>query len=100
MVEVPFLPSLVAVMVAGPTATAITKPLPLTVATAGLPLDHVMARPVRGLPAESFVTAESCCVAPTKRVALAGLTDSEATGMLVKVTAAPALKLLPVAVTV
>jgi hypothetical protein len=52
------------------------------------------------LPAASFVTAESCCVAPAARVALEGLTDTEATGVLVKVTAAVAVKPIAVAVTV
>src|SRR5256885_11690278 len=38
---VPLLPSLVAVMVAEPTAMPLTRPAPLTVATAGLPLPQV-----------------------------------------------------------
>ena len=56
---VPLLPSLVAVIVAVPTATADTRPLADTVATAGALLDHAMLRPVRTLPAESLVVAAS-----------------------------------------
>jgi hypothetical protein len=99
MTEVPFLPSLVAVIVADPAAIAVTRPLPLTVATVGWLLDHVTTRPVSVLPAESFATAESCCVEPIETVALAGVTDREATGMFVKVTVAVVLKPFPVAVT-
>src|SRR5688572_12750280 len=87
MAEVPFLPSLVAVIVADPAAIAVTRPLPLTVATVELLLAHVTTRPVSVLPAESLVTAESCCVAPIERVALGGLTDTEATGTFVTVIA-------------
>jgi len=53
----PDLPSLVALIVEDPAATAVTTPLEATVAAAVLELDHVMARPVSTLPAESFVTA-------------------------------------------
>src|SRR5207244_11741449 len=47
---VPLCPSLVAVIVAGPAATPLTSPLPLTVATAVLLLAHVTTRPLIGLP--------------------------------------------------
>src|SRR3989442_12131011 len=50
---VPFLPSLVAVIVAAPAATPVTSPLPFTVATAGLPLAHVPARPASRMPSPS-----------------------------------------------
>ncbi len=56
---VPLFPSLVTVIVADPTATAVTRPLADTVATAGALLDHAMLRPVRTLPAESLVVAVS-----------------------------------------
>src|SRR6266566_1612822 len=97
---VPLLPSLVAVIVAEPAATPVTKPLLVTVATAGLLLAQVTTRPASELPAESFVTAESCCVAPTAMLADVGLTVTEATGTLATVMVA--LLLLPslVAVTV
>ena len=61
--DVPVFVSLVAVIVTGPPAvTAVTRPLPSTVATAALLVLHVTARPVSTLPAASLVTAESCCV--------------------------------------
>jgi hypothetical protein len=47
---VPFFPSLVAVIVAVPTDTAVTTPVWLTVATTALFELHVTARPVRTLP--------------------------------------------------
>ena len=53
----PLLPSLVAVTVAEPAATAVTPPVPLTVATAVLLELHVMVRPASGLPAESLGVA-------------------------------------------
>src|SRR5947209_2194288 len=59
---VPLLPSLEAVIVAEPAATAVTRPLALTVATAVLPLVHVTARPLNGLPLASFGVAASCSV--------------------------------------
>jgi hypothetical protein len=61
MEEVPVFPSLVAVIVTGPpAATAVTRPLPSTVATAALLVLHVTVRPVSTLPAASLVTAVSC----------------------------------------
>src|SRR5882762_909135 len=100
MVALPVLPSLMAVTVADPAALPVTRPLVLTVATVVLLLDHAMTRPVRVPPAESRVAAESCCVAPTARLADAGLTVTVATGTVVTVMAA--LPVLPslVAVTV
>ena len=50
---VPLFPSLVAVMVAEPAATPVTKPLEETVATEPLDVVHVMARPVSTLPLAS-----------------------------------------------
>src|SRR5207245_9452371 len=63
-VAVPFLPSLVAVVVAGPVPEAVTNPLPLTVATAPLSLDQVTVRPVRTLPFTSLKVAVSWDVWP------------------------------------
>src|SRR6266545_655121 len=77
--DVPLLPSLVAVIVTGPPATAVTRPFASTVATAGALLDHVTTRPVSGLPAASSGVAVSCCVAPTRMLALAGVTVTDAT---------------------
>jgi hypothetical protein len=59
--DVPLTPSLVAVIVTGPpVATAVTRPLTSTVATARLLELHVTVRPVSTLPAASLVTAVSC----------------------------------------
>jgi hypothetical protein len=58
-VEVPLLPSLVAVIVAVPANWPVTTPPPLTVATELLLLDHAMTRPLSVLLAASLVTAES-----------------------------------------
>jgi hypothetical protein len=60
MAEVALWPSEVAVMVAEPADTPVTRPL-LTVALAALLL-QVMVRPVRVLPPASLVVAVSCTV--------------------------------------
>jgi hypothetical protein len=80
MEDVPLCPSLVAVIVADPAATPLTKPLALTVAAELLLLDQVMDRPVSTLPLASFSVAVSCCVAPSFTVADAGLSVTVATG--------------------
>src|ERR1051325_5794720 len=85
-VAVPLCPSLVAVIVAEPAATAVTIPLAETVATAAALLDHVMSRPLNGLPDASRGVATSCCERPTYRLALAGDTSTDATGGSVIVT--------------
>src|SRR5437660_4930369 len=85
---VPVLPSLVAVIVLEPGASAVTTPLPFTVAIAVLLLDHVTARPVRTPPAESSVVATSDTVPPTSTLAEAGATLTEATGTGITVTVA------------
>src|SRR6266550_4179727 len=86
---VPAFPSLVAVIVAGPAATPFTSPLLLTVAILVLLLAHVTVRPVSAVPAESFGVAVSCAVCPTVRLAVAGATATEATG--IGVTVRPAM---------
>ena len=60
--DVPLFVSEVAVMVAEPVVTPLTRPLELTVATALLLLPHVIVRPVRVLPFASFGVALSCSV--------------------------------------
>ncbi len=61
---VPFLPSLVAVIVAGPpTAFAVTRPFPSTVAIVASLVCHVTVRPLSGLPVASFGVAVSWTVA-------------------------------------
>src|SRR5439155_4835130 len=79
-VALPAFPSLVAVTVADPAAPAVTRPLVLTDATSMSLLAQVTGRPVSAPPAESSGTAASCSVAPTGRLAVAGVTDTEATG--------------------
>ena len=54
MADVPVCPSLVAVIVAEPVATAVTTPLAETVATAALLVAHVTTRPLRAVPFASF----------------------------------------------
>src|SRR2546430_9152508 len=56
--DVPLCPSLVAVIVAGPAARAVTRPLLLTVAADVLELVQVTVRPVRMLPLASRSVAE------------------------------------------
>src|SRR2546422_8095146 len=87
-VAVPLFPSLVTVIVADPAATPVTSPVADTVAMAGFALVHVIARPVRTLPAASLGVAVSCAVLPTKTFVVAGLTATEATGTVDTVTAA------------
>src|SRR5919108_1750378 len=78
--ELPLCPSLVAVIVAAPTATAVTRPLPFTVATPVLLLDHVTVRPVKTFPLASRSVADSWRVPPTVSVAVAGETLTVVTG--------------------
>ncbi len=79
-VAVPLYPSLVAVIVAAPTAAALTTPVPLTMATPALLLAHVMARPASVLPFASWSVATSETVPPTVTVTAPGATLSDATG--------------------
>src|SRR5438046_5966488 len=91
--DVPLCPSLVAVMIADPAAAAVTSPLPLTVATKPFELAQVTVRPDRGLPLPSFGVAVSCTVCPIWIPAEAGVTATEATGIVV--TAIAAVPLCP-----
>src|SRR5207249_922423 len=75
----PVLPSLVAVTVAGPALTPVTRPVVDTVATVGVPEVHVTTRPVSTFPAASFVVAASCTVLLTATLADAGATVTDAT---------------------
>ena len=84
--DVPLLPSLVAVIVAEPGVTAVTRPLPFTVATDVLLLDQETARPESAAPFASYGVAASWTVSPVWTVAVAGVTSTEATAMLVTVT--------------
>jgi hypothetical protein len=77
---VPDMPSLVAVIVAVPAASAVTRPLALTVATPLLELDQVIVRPLSVVPEASLVTATSCRVRPAVMLGLCGVTVTVATG--------------------
>src|SRR2546426_369988 len=85
---VPLWPSLVAVIVAAPTATPLTNPLPFTVATPPLPVAQLTARPANGAPVESCGVALSCTVCPTSTLAAGGLTTTAATGTALTTTTA------------
>ena len=84
---VPDLPSLDAVMVALPAATAVTRPLDDTVALVASDELHVTVRPVNVALAASRVTAVSGCVEPTRMLTVAGdtVTLATGTGMTVRV---------------
>jgi hypothetical protein len=86
--DVPVIVSLVAVIVTGPpAATAVTRPVALTLAIALLLEDHVTVRPVSTLPLASFVKAVNCCVGvtPSTRLAEEGVTVTVLTGASVTV---------------
>src|SRR6266581_208663 len=83
---VPLCPSLVAVIVADPSATPVTTPLADMVAIVRFELAHATTRPVSTFPAASLVTAVSCTVPPTYRFGAAGLTVTAATGTRLTVT--------------
>jgi hypothetical protein len=76
----PLFPSLVAVIVAEPAEAPVTRPLPLTVATAGALLAQVTTRPGRGVPAPSIGVAVSCTLPPTEMPGEEGVTATVATG--------------------
>ena len=63
-----------------PDATAVTNPLASTVATAGVPLDHVIARPVSTFPFASRNVAVACVVCPAVIVDKPSCTDTVLTG--------------------
>ena len=78
--DVPLFPSLVAVIVAEPVATPVTRPFASTVATPGALVVQLTARPESGFPLASSGVAVSCWVPPTAIVAEPGLTATDATG--------------------
>src|SRR2546422_846483 len=87
MADVPLCPSLVAVIVAEPTAAPLTRPLELTVATDVLLLDQLTVRPVSGLPLASFGVAVSWVALPACTLAEAGAPVREAAGACTTVMA-------------
>ncbi|OLC72098.1 MAG: hypothetical protein AUH78_16705 [Gemmatimonadetes bacterium 13_1_40CM_4_69_8] len=92
---VPLCPSLVAVIVAEPAATLVTRPPAFTVATAVLLLDQPTARPDSGLPLASLGVAASCIVCPAGSVADAGVTATDTTGTATGLTVIADPPLLP-----
>ena len=87
----PLWPSLVAVMVADPLASALTRPSTETDAMLGASLDHVIARPLKTFPEPSSVVAMSSEVVPTRRLAVGGETTTVATGTMTTLIAAEPL---------
>jgi len=85
MVDVPLFPSLVAVIVAEPGATAATRPDAETVAAAVALEDHVTVWPESTFPPASRTVAVSCDVLLTLSVAELGETDTDATAGAVTV---------------
>src|SRR2546426_952023 len=71
-------PSLAAVSAAAPPVPPVTSPLADPVAPALWLVVQLPVRRVGEFPAESFVTAASCTVAPTCRLPDAGLTVTDA----------------------
>jgi hypothetical protein len=96
----PFTPSTVAVIVAEPAATAVTRPVEETVAIFASDVDQVTVRPEITAPEASFAVADACVVCPT--VSAVALTDAVTlvTAAAVTVTADDALLPSIVAVTV
>lgn len=91
----------VAVIVAAPFATAVTRPVALTVAAAAFELAHVNVTPGTTTPLASFASATSCVVAPRDPSdAVAGVTVDVAGGGCVTVTVPVPLMPIAVAVTV
>jgi hypothetical protein len=78
-------------MFAVPTATPVTTPVVLTVATAMLSEDHVIDLPTRTFPPASFVVAVAWVVLPTPIVEDASDTVTDATATDATVTVADPL---------
>jgi hypothetical protein len=73
-------PSLVAMMLAVPTVTAVTTPVAFTVAIGGAEVDQVTVLPVSRLPDASRSTAVAGVVSPAPRLELASVTVTVETG--------------------
>ena len=76
----PVCPSLVAMMLVEPAATAVTTPAELIVATLVFEEDQPMTRPVRTFPLASRVVAVALAVCPMLREELLSATETEVTG--------------------
>lgn len=94
----PVRPSLVAVIVALPAATATTSPAFETVATPVFDDDHAIVRPVTTAPEPSRSTAVACVDWPTDIVGADSVTVTDATGGGVTVTVAEPVRPSMVAV--
>jgi hypothetical protein len=77
--DVPAFPSLTALIVALPSAAAVTNPLAETLATEGALDDQVTARPVKTVLVASLVSAASWRLVPMTTLAEGGLTITPAT---------------------
>jgi hypothetical protein len=84
-IALPALPSLVAVMLAVPAATAVTRPVLDTVATAVLSELHATARPLSVPPLPSSVIAVACAVSTAVMEVGVRATVTDATGTAVTV---------------
>jgi hypothetical protein len=100
IVALPVLPSLVAVILAMPSATAVTRPSAETVATALLLELHVIERPVKTMPFASKVVALACAVSTALMELGVRNTLTDATGAGVTVIDEVPLLFSLVAVTV
>jgi len=78
--DVAVFPSDVPDIVADPAVTAVTFPLPSTVATDGALVAQVTTRPVSALPFASYATATSVTLPPITSVADDGNTATDDTG--------------------
>jgi hypothetical protein len=76
----PLCPSLVAVIIVEPVAAPLTSPVADTDAIVGAALAQLSARPGRRLPVASLGVAVNWTVPPTRTLAYAGVTATEATG--------------------
>jgi hypothetical protein len=83
---IPLFPSLVAVIVADPAATAVMRPADDTVATAGALVPHVTTRFVTTVPLASLTVIVGVDVCATKRGMLVGASVTLPTGIAVTVT--------------
>src|SRR3954469_11194891 len=93
MVDVPLLPSLVAVIVALPTSRPVTTPVDETVATASLLDFQVTTRSVTVVPLMSFTVGTRATVDPLAMLTAKG--DSETLPTAAGVTVSAVLALLP-----
>src|SRR3990172_9425453 len=75
----PLFPWIVAVTVADPSATPVTRPAVDTVATWGASVAHVAVYPLSGSPSAFWAVAASCTVPPTGTFADAGVTSTDTT---------------------